>query len=93
MTTRERIINAALEMSEAKGFHNITRDAVASHAKVGAGSVNVHFISMSNLRRAVLSAALTNRNLKVIAQGLAAGAYASGEVSAELKQEALNSIQ
>jgi AcrR family transcriptional regulator len=47
--TREKILNAALEIFSAKGFHGTTVDEIAERAELGKGTVYRHFHSKKGL--------------------------------------------
>lgn len=93
MTKKTEILAVAVEFAESHGFANISRDSIAQAAGVGAGTVNFHYSTVADLRRAVLVDAIANRRLRIIAQGIIAGAYQADEVSPELKAEALESLK
>jgi len=64
---REQILQAAVALAARDGYPNIKRDEVAQRAGVAAGSVNLHFSTMTQLRRDVVRYAVTEAN-KVLAR-------------------------
>jgi AcrR family transcriptional regulator len=68
---KQRILNAALEVSVGKGYRNITRKDVAGQAGVATGSVTEYFKDMGGLRDAVMVEAIRLEILPIIQQGLA----------------------
>lgn len=82
------ILAAAIEEAKEQGYQWITRDAVAKRAGVGAGSVNVAFGVMVELKRAVLREAVASRIAEIVAQGLADGHPIAKDADPDLKREA-----
>lgn len=62
------IINAALQVAATNGFHKVTRKSVAEVADCSCGLVQYHFNTMEDLKSAVLEAANTRQDFKVLAQ-------------------------
>lgn len=83
------ILAAAVEEAKEQGYQWITRDAVARRAGVGAGSVNVAFGRMVELKRAVLREAVARRIVEIVAQGLADGHPIAKDAPSDLKSEAV----
>lgn len=83
------ILAAAVEEAKDQGYQWITRDAVAKRAGVGAGSVNVAFGRMVELKRAVLREAVASRIVVIVAQGLADQHPIAKDAPSDLKQEAV----
>lgn len=85
---KDAILAAAVEEAKEQGYQWITRDAVARRAGVGAGSVNVAFGTMRDLKRAVLRLAVDTRIVEIVAQGLADAHPIAKDAPSDLKQEA-----
>lgn len=66
-----QILDAALELAAKIGYDNMTRDAVAEHAKVSAGQVNWQFGTMEVLKASVIQAAIDREQWPIVVQGLA----------------------
>jgi AcrR family transcriptional regulator len=86
---REQILNAALDMATKHGYDALTRDAVAAHAGVAKGQIHHAFNTMTQLRRAVMRAAVHRELRPIIAQGLAEGCKEARNAPEWLKREAL----
>lgn len=72
--TKERVaamMAAALAISECRGWATLTHEAVARQIGVSPSLVKVRFGSADALRRAVMRAAVRERRVGVVAQGLA----------------------
>lgn len=89
---RDAILTAAIELARRDGYNQITRDNIAKHAEVAAGLVTHYFNTMTQLRRAIIRAAITGEILEIIAQGLASGDPHAHRAPPELKQKALDSL-
>lgn len=88
-TRNHAVLTAALALAEEKGWHALTRDAVAERAEVSAGSVNNAFGTIGHLRDAVMAMAIKCQILPIIAAGLAAKHPAAVAASDDLKRRAL----
>jgi AcrR family transcriptional regulator len=86
---REQILAAALKIANDTGYSSLTRDAVAQSAGVATGQVNHIFNTMTQLRRAVMRAAVHRELRPIIAQGLAEGCKEARNAPEWLKREAL----
>lgn len=86
---KRAILEAAISEAKEQGYQWITRDAVAKRAGVGAGSVNVAFGRMVELKRAVLREAVARRIVEIVAQGLADAHPIAKDAPSDLKQEAV----
>lgn len=87
-----RILEAAIELAQADSYQWITRDQVAEKAGVSPGTVNNVYGVMSNLKRAVLKAAIERRILRIVAEGLGAKHPLALAAPADLKKEALATL-
>lgn len=83
------VLDAAIAMAQERGFASITRDGVAERAQVAAGSVNNAYGNMDGLRDAVMAAAVEQRLVDIVGQGLAAGHPAARNAPDDLKRDAL----
>jgi AcrR family transcriptional regulator len=72
---REQILQAAVTLAARDGYPNIKRDEVAQRAGVAAGSVNLHFSTMTQLRRDVVRYAVTEANKVLGAQTRTEASY------------------
>lgn len=64
------ILQAAMKLSEKYGYTHVTREQVAQSANCSVGLVSRHMGTMENLRRSIVSAAIANENLVILAQAL-----------------------
>jgi len=90
--TKERILDVAYSMALSDGFSCLKRDDIAAKAGVALGTVNHHWQSVSILRKAVMERAVENEDLKLIAEGIAAGEAAAQAAPQELRLKALTSL-
>ena len=65
-----QILDAAVKLSEKHGYSNVTREQVANAAGCSVGLVSRHMGTMENLRRSIVSAAISQENLIILAQAL-----------------------
>ena len=89
---KDRILDAAIALSEKIGYQRITRDGIAVEVGCAQGSVNLHYGTLNQLQRAVVSAAIARKNLNILAQALAAGHPKAQNAPQELRIAAANSI-
>lgn len=92
MMTKERILDVAYSMALSDGFNNLTRDGVAVQAGVAQGTVNHHFKTMDALRNDIVTRAIEQRELSILAQALARGNKVALTAPKELQLEALTSL-
>jgi len=64
------ILLAAVKLSEKYGYTNVTREQVAQGAKCSVGLVSKYMGTMDNMRRSIVSAAIAQENLTILAQAL-----------------------
>lgn len=69
----EALLQAALKLAEKEGWRTLTRDAVAAAAGVSGALVTVRLGTMDSLRRMVMRAAVRQRCVAVVAEGLVVG--------------------
>lgn len=76
MNTTDRtrdLLSAALRLAEAEGWRTLTRDAIARAAGVSGALVTTRLGTMDALRRSVMRAAVRERCVPVVAEGLVVG--------------------
>ena len=83
----EELTAAALAVAERDGWAGLRRDAIAVHAGVTGGLVTVKLGTMTDLRRRVMRAAIQQRAMRVLAEGLAANDKCARRMPDELKRE------
>ncbi|MEG1884863.1 MAG: TetR/AcrR family transcriptional regulator [Alistipes sp.] len=89
---KDHVLNVALALSEVEGYSKVTRLQVADAAGVSTGTVSKHFGTMDQLRNDVVRRAVKTKNLKVIAQAIAAGDRHVKKIDVDLKAEALRCL-
>lgn len=89
---KQSILNAALKLSETTGYMHITREAIALEADCSPGLVSRYLGTMANMRRDVMRAAVKQRNLAVVAQGLAARDPHARRAPDDLKAAAVDTL-
>lgn len=82
------ILTAALDLSRAGHYQRISREAIAERAGCSVGLVSRYLGTMPQLRRAVISAAIAKGDVRVLAQGLAAGEAKALAAPQELRVKA-----
>lgn len=99
MTTRlkptdrkTQILDAALAVAKKQGYAHVTRDAIAAEAGCAPGLVSHYLGTMVDTRRDIMRAAIRQRVLPIIAQGLAANDRHARKAPDDVKQAALASI-
>ena len=73
MYSKAVILDLALHMAAEHGYDRITREMIAAEVECSPALISKLFGTMHQMRRAIMSAAVARRDLKVIAQGLVAG--------------------
>lgn len=68
-----QLLAAALDLAATAGWAGLTHAGVASRAGVSNGLVVARLGTMSEMRRSVMRAAVAQRVVRVVAEGLAAG--------------------
>ena len=87
--SKEHILDTAYTMAQRDGFGALTRDGVAAEAGVAMGTINHHWLRMEALRDAVMQRAVEEKNLEMIAQGIALGHDVAKSAPLKLRQAAL----
>ena len=67
---KQQILDAGIKMATKHGYQSITREDVASAADVSVGLVSKYFLTMANLKRAIMRAAIDREILSIVAQGV-----------------------
>ena len=89
----EEIIAAGLSLAAAKGYQRVSRADLAQAVSVAEGTVSLHFGTMAQFRRSLMRAAVHQRNLAVLAQGLAARDHEALKAPASLRDAAANTLR
>jgi DNA-binding transcriptional regulator YbjK len=83
------ILEAAIKAAEKHGFADVRQKDIAEQAECGFGTVSLYFNTMTQMRRAIMRAAVERKNLKLIAQGLGIGHPEARKASDDIKKKAL----
>lgn len=89
----EELLAAGLTLATAKGYQQVSRSDLAQAVGVAEGTVSLHFGTMKQFRRSLMRAAVHQRHLCVVAQGLAMKDAEALKAPADLRDEAANSIK
>jgi AcrR family transcriptional regulator len=87
-----RLIAAALEIAERDGFAALSRAKVAARAGMKPSTVSMAHGGMGAFYDLVMGAAVKERRLRIIAQGLALGNRIARNAPDDLKRAALASL-
>lgn len=90
---RSQILAAAIEVAKIDGYQWVRRTEVAQRAGVAVGLVNKYYGTMIQLKRAVMRAAVEQRIVPLVAQGLADGNEHALKADAALKAQAAQHLQ
>lgn len=89
---KTQILGAALTAAKRDGYARVTRDAIAREAGCAPGLVSHYLGTMASTRRDIMRAAIRERVLPIVAQGLVAKDPHARRAPADLKEQALASI-
>lgn len=80
------LLEVALRLAAAEGWRTLTRDRIAAIAGVSPGLVSARLGTMEALKRSVMRAAVKNRTVAVVAEGLLVGDKQARRADAELRE-------
>lgn len=86
---KAEILDAAVKAAKKCGFVAVRQKDIAEAAECGFGTVTLYFKTMTQMRRAIMRAAVERGELKIIAQGLGVGHPEARKASEDVKQKAL----
>lgn len=89
---KDEILNAALAVAARLGFANVRVADIATQAGCGYGTVSYHFNTMTQMRRAMMRAAVDRKLLKIIAEGLVMRHPEAKKAPADIQQKAIASL-
>lgn len=84
----DELLRVALRLAAADGWRTLTHDAVALAAGVSRALVIVRLGDAEQMRRSVMSAAVRDRCVPVVAEGLCLGSPQAGAADGALKAAA-----
>ncbi len=91
-TRKQTILTAAVGLAKSYGYDRITREAVAIRAGVSAALVSKYFVTMEQLRAAVMGEAVRLEVVTIIAQGLVAGSTVAKGAPEALRRAAADEL-
>ena len=80
------LLHVALRLAAANGLHALTHASIASAAGVTNGLVVARLGTMEQVRRSVMRAAVRERCVPVVAEGLARRDVHAGKADSELRE-------
>lgn len=80
-----QLLDVAVNLAAANGWQALTREGIAKAAGVSPGLVSARLGTMEALRRSVMRAAVRQRIVRVVAEGLVAGDKHAAKADPELK--------
>lgn len=86
------LLNVAVSVAEARGWRVMTRDCIAVAAGVSPALISARLGTMDALRRSVMRAAVRQRVVAVVAEGLAAGDAQARKAPDDLKRLAADHL-
>lgn len=89
---RAEILDAALRMSRLHGYREVTREDISRAAKCSEALVSSYFGTMVKVRRAIVRAAIDQRDLAILAQVIAAKDKHAAKISWDLRAEVIVSL-
>jgi AcrR family transcriptional regulator len=89
---REELLEAAMELARAGSYQKVTQKAVAEKVGCANGLVHRYFNTMTQLRRAIISAAIAQQDLPLLAQGLAHKEPKALAAPLELREAAVSTL-
>ena len=89
---REEILACALRLAHATVYTHITREELALACDCAPATISLHLGTIQQMRREIISAAIAQRDLVVIAQGIVANEPKAKGAPDEIKRAALESM-
>jgi AcrR family transcriptional regulator len=89
---KDKILDAAFTLAVECGYENIRRDTVAERAGVAGGTVNLHYMTMGNLKAAIMARAIIDEQLDILAAGMAKGDPIAAKAPKALRVRALQTL-
>lgn len=87
-----QILAAAIKLATRKGFHALTRDAIATEADVSSGLVSKYFGKMDKVRDAIMREAVTREILPIVAAGILSRNRVAMRAPEPLRKRAVESL-
>ena len=90
LVRKQKILDAAIQLSISSGYRNITRKDVALASDSAQGLVGRYFKTIANLRQEVLKEAVQREIIPILVENLSAREFDRIQLSTELKQKVIN---
>ena len=84
-----QILLVAKHFALSKGYRNVTRHEIARRAKCSVSLISYHFKDCENLHSAIMTDAVRDQDLKILAQGIIAGDPIAVAAPRSLKSRAI----
>lgn len=81
-----------MHCARAKGYQNVRRADIAKQAGVSDALVSRYLSTMVQIKRTIMRQAVHTSDLRIVAQGLAAGDKIAGKAPPELKSRAIAAL-
>lgn len=89
---KDKILDAAFALAVECGYRALRRDHVAERAGVAGGTVNLHYLTMDNLKAAIMRRAIDDEQLDILAAGMAESDPTAMKAPKALKVRALQTL-
>ncbi len=89
---KDKILDAAFTLAVEGGYRSIRRDMIAERAGVAGGTVNLHFLTMDNLKAAIMKRAIESEQLDILAAGMAESDPTAMKAPKALRVRALQTL-
>lgn len=89
---RAQILDCALKIARDVGYRQVDRGHVSRELGISRGTINTHFGTLEQFRRAIMRAAIAREDAAIIAQGLAARDRHAQKAPEALRQAAIATL-
>lgn len=88
-----QILSAALNIAKEKGYHEISFTEVAAQLNLKRGSIIYYFANLKLLKKAVMRLAIKQKEMGILAQGLASLDPLLKNIPLALKEEVIRHLR
>lgn len=89
---KEQLMEAAVKLAHQHGYNNLRRTDIAEMVGVAGSTINHYWGTVVQLKRAVMRMAVKNKDLVIIAQGLALNDKQAKKAPKSLRDEAIKGL-
>lgn len=89
MARRQQLLNVALILAEKIGYQKVSQYTIAKYLGISLNLTIYHFNNMSELRHAIMRAAIERKIIPIIAQGIGAQDVHAHKAPDDLKKQAI----